>query len=155
MYTHYRRNRVAVGLDLVNQTDLVITKDVSPSGTSTLGDTVVYTIANNGAVEAAGVVLTDELPTELTFGGYLTNPGGTAQLPDSSGVITWEYPVAGGVNHSFVFSATVSAGTAALATDVTNVAGYTSTYGGSGSDDAIFGIRGYEYVYLPLIMRGP
>jgi len=91
----------------------------------------------------------------LTFGGYLLNPGGIAQLPNPSGVITWQYPVAGGVSHSFVFSATVSASAAALATDVTNVAGYTSTNGGSGSDDAIFSIGGYEYVYLPLIMRAP
>ncbi|MGD9100081.1 MAG: ExeM/NucH family extracellular endonuclease, partial [Anaerolineae bacterium] len=151
---------LVVGLDLVNQTALTVTKDVAPSVDVPLGATIVYTItiANDGAADAIGVVITDELPSELTFGGYLSNPGGTAQLPGPDGVITWEYPVGSGMDYTFVFSATVTAGTLAYGTDVTNVVHFTSTNGGSGSDDATFSIEqeyAYEYVYLPLVIRMP
>jgi uncharacterized repeat protein (TIGR01451 family) len=149
---------LVVGLDLVDQTALTVTKDVSPSVDVPLGATVIYTItiANDGAADALGVVVTDELPSELTFGGYLSNPGGTAQLPGLDGVITWESPVGSGMDYTLVFSATVTTDTLAYGTDVTNVVHFTSTNAGSGSDGATLSVeQGYAYVYLPLVMRMP
>jgi hypothetical protein len=144
---------VIVGLNLVDQIDLAITKSVTPTVDVSLDDIVTYTvtIANNGDADAAGVVITDELPSEVTFGGYVSNPGGTAQLPGPTGVIVWEYPVASGASYTFVFTATVTAGT--LSYDVTNIAHFTSDNGGSGSDDATFTTAGREFIYLPVVMR--
>ncbi|MCP4535660.1 MAG: ExeM/NucH family extracellular endonuclease [Chloroflexi bacterium] len=146
---------VVVGLNLyTSQPTLVITKDVAPTTDVPLGGIVTYTvtIANSGDADATGVVITDELPSEVTFGGYVTNPGGTAQLPVSD-VITWEYPVESGGEYTFVFTATVTTDTLYYGADVTNVAYFVSDNDGSGSDDAIFTIEGREFIYLPFIVR--
>jgi uncharacterized repeat protein (TIGR01451 family) len=138
--------------------DLVITKTVAPVDDVELGSVVIYTIAiaNNGDVDATGVVITDALPTQVEFGGYVSNPGGTAELPGPSDVITWTHDVAADASYSFVFTATVTAGTAFYGTDVTNTAYFTSTNAGSGHDDAVFTIRPeFYYIYLPVIMRNP
>ena len=132
---------------------LVITKEVEPTTDVPQGGVVTYTItiANTGDADATGVVVTDELPPGITFGGYVSDSNGTAQLPGPTGVITWEYPVASGASYNFVFTATVTAGT--LYYDVTNTATFTSDNDGSGSDSATFTTAGLEFIYLPVIMR--
>jgi hypothetical protein len=144
---------VVFGLDLIDQTALTITKSVMPTEDVSPGDTVTYTvtIANTGDADAAGVVVTDELPAGIEFGGYVSDSNGTAQLPSPTGVITWEYPVASGASYNFVFTATVTAGT--LYYDVMNVASFTSDNGGSGSDSATFTTAGLRFIYLPLVAR--
>jgi uncharacterized repeat protein (TIGR01451 family) len=135
---------------------LVITKTVMPTDDVGLGSVVTYTvsIANNGDTDASGVVITDVLPALVEFGGYVSNPGGTAQLPGPADMITWTYPVSVGASYSFVFTATVTAGTAFYGTDVTNTAYFTSTNAGSGHDDAVFTIEtGLYYLYLPLVVK--
>ena len=56
---------------------LNITKSVTPNSDVALGSVVTYTISlmNNGTALAQGVVLTDVLPTGLTFGGWIVDNG--------------------------------------------------------------------------------
>ena len=127
-----------------------------PTDDVALGSVVAYTvsIANNGDADATGVVITDNLPALVEFGGYVSNPGGIAQPPGPAGTITWTHPVSAGTSYSFVFTATVTPGTAFYGTDVTNIAYFTSTNAGSGFDDAVFTIEeGLYYIYLPLVLR--
>jgi uncharacterized repeat protein (TIGR01451 family) len=135
---------------------LAIAKTVTPTDDVELGSIVTYTvsIANNGDADATGVVITDNLPALVTFGGYVSNDGGTARLPGPAGTITWTNSVSVGASYSLVFTATVTSGTAFYGTDVTNVAYFTSTNAGSGHDDAVFTIEGgLYYIFLPLVTR--
>ncbi|MDY7077379.1 MAG: pullulanase-type alpha-1,6-glucosidase [Chloroflexota bacterium] len=134
---------------------LSITKDVTPIAGVPLGGVVTYTIvlSNSGDGAATGVVMTDELPPEVNFGGWL-NWDGTAQIPDPPGdVITWAYPVSSGESYTIRFTATVTTNTAYSGAIVTNMAEFTSTNAAGGSDDASFTIEGVHRVYLPLVMR--
>ncbi len=134
---------------------LSVNKTVYPMADVELGSVVVYTVtvANRGDREATGVVITDPLPSAITFGGYVSNPGGTAQLPDPTGVITWMYPVAAGAGYTFVFTATVTTDTAYYGADVTNSVYFTSDNANNGAGSAVFAIRDLNHIYLPLILR--
>lgn len=142
-----------------DRTDVVVTfsftKEVTPTVDVPLGSVITYTvtIANNRDDAVTGVVITDELPSEVTFGGYVLNPGGTAQLPGPTGVITWAYPVASGASYTFVFTATATADIVYYGADVKNIACFSSDTAGAGCDDAIFAIQVPERIYLPLILR--
>jgi uncharacterized repeat protein (TIGR01451 family) len=132
--------------------DVVITKTVVPTADVALEDVVTYTvsIANHGEADAMGVVITDMLPSEVVFGGYVDDSNGTAKLP-VSGVITWTYDVASSATYSFTFTATVESGTAPLS--VKNTACFTSTNAGAGCDDATFTIEAGFCIYLPTVIR--
>jgi uncharacterized repeat protein (TIGR01451 family) len=138
--------------EAVPEPDVVITKTVVPVADVALEDVVTYTvsIANHGEADAMGVVITDMLPSEVVFGGYVNDSNGTAKLP-VSGVITWTYDVASSATYSFTFTATVESGTAPLS--VKNTACFTSTNAGAGCDDATFTIEAGFYIYLPTVIR--
>ncbi len=67
---------------------LVIDKSVIPLAPSLLGSVVTYTVQlQNGGGTAAGVVLTDTLPSGITFGTWLDRPVGATL---ASGKISWQ-----------------------------------------------------------------
>jgi uncharacterized repeat protein (TIGR01451 family) len=122
---------------------LSIVKEVVPTADVALGGVVTYTITldNSGDGDALGVVMTDQLPPEVTFGGWL-DWDGTALIPDPPGdTITWAYPVAGSTSYKISFTATVATGAAYYGTAVTNTATFASDNAGSGSNDAVFTIE--------------
>jgi L-ribulokinase len=59
--------------------------------------TCTIVLSNSGAGDALGVVLTDALPAEVTFGGWVQQNGAIHE----SGVITWTGAVAGGAHPDF------------------------------------------------------
>jgi 5'-nucleotidase len=135
--------------------NLSVVKEVTPTADVPLGGTVTYsvTLENIGDADAAGVVMTDTLPPEVDFGGWLDQ--GSAMLPGSD-VITWgPYTATAGLDYAFSFTATLKTGTAYYAAVVTNTVEFDSDNAGSGfSNDAIFTAEtGYKYIYLPLVMR--
>ncbi|MEE8390008.1 MAG: ExeM/NucH family extracellular endonuclease, partial [Anaerolineae bacterium] len=102
---------VILGLDLVNQTDLTVTKSVTPTVDVSPGGIVTYTvvISNGGVADAMGVVVTDTLPPEIDFGGWVVS--GSALLPDPTGEIVWgPWTIAGGETIEYVFTATLKTG---------------------------------------------
>jgi|GEM_PF-363689 len=135
---------VLVGLDLVNQTGLTVTKRVAPTTDVPLdGGVVTYTVVvrNDGTAEATGVVLTDTLPPEVDFRAWVDQ--GSAQLPDpTDDVITWgPWPVAAGESYTFTFTAVVTP-PADYEDTVTNRVEFASANAGSGfSNDAVFTIE--------------
>jgi uncharacterized repeat protein (TIGR01451 family) len=90
---------------------LTIVKTDSPdpvAAGATLAYTVVY--SNDGPSEAQGVILTDTLPSEVTFGGAVSVApslfGPTVTLP----YLTWYTPrLAAGASGTIVFTVTVDA----------------------------------------------
>jgi len=134
---------------------LSITKEVTPTADVPLGGVVTYTITleNSGDGDAAGVVMTDTLPPEIAFGGWVQQ--GSALLPDPPGdTITWgPWSVPAGRDYTIRFTATVTTSTAYYGADVTNPVGFTSINAGSGSDDAVFTIEALHRIYLPLVVR--
>lgn len=135
--------------------NLSIVKEVTPTVDVPLGGTVTYsvTLDNIGDADATGVVMTDTLPPEVDFGGWLVQ--GSAMLPVSR-TITWgPWTAAAGMDYAFSFTATLKSGTLYYAAVVTNTVEFDSDNAGSGfSNDAIFTAEtGYKYIYLPLVMR--
>lgn len=132
---------------------LTINKSVTPEADLGPGDTVTYTIAlvNNGEVAAAGVRLTDTLPSDVVFGAFVENDG---DAEEAGGVITWSGDLAIGETLTMVFTATVSeeAETFQL-TVVTNRVVFTSENAGDGEDTADFTIEPLRAIFLPLVMR--
>jgi uncharacterized repeat protein (TIGR01451 family) len=133
--------------------DVVITKTVTPMADVEIDDIVTYTvsIANNGELGALGVVITDVLPAEVAFGGFVDDSNGTAKLPVTDTIRWGAYDVAVGASYSFVFTATVESGTALI--PVMNTACFTSTNAGGDCDAAIFHIKEGYYLYLPVTMQ--
>lgn len=119
---------------------LAIAKDVVPEGDVILGSVVTFTItmANSGEGQATGVVMTDVLPAEVSFGGWLVQPAGAIQ---ANGVVTWtgDIPAAPG-QVALAFTATVGTDPAYVGRTVTNTATFVSENAGTHSDDAAFTI---------------
>ncbi len=136
--------------------DLAIAKTVEPETDVPLGSVVTYTImlVNNGDGVATGVVMTDELPSEVEFGGWIVNEG-TAELPDPPGdTIEWgPRPVVGGDSYTIRFTATVTTSTTCYGAVVTNTVEFDSVNAGSDFDDAVFTTEGLQRIYLPLVTR--
>jgi uncharacterized repeat protein (TIGR01451 family) len=122
--------------------DLAIAKTVElPRDPVHLGDVVTYTVSiqNNGFGTATGVEMTDALPAGVSFGGWVDQ--GSAQLPPPEDTITWgPWDIAGGGQHSFIFTATVTTDTGFYGQTITNTAEYDSVDAGSGSADVSFTI---------------
>ncbi|RLJ00459.1 MAG: hypothetical protein DRP08_06555 [Candidatus Aenigmatarchaeota archaeon] len=136
---------------------LSVVKEVTPTVGVPLGGVVTYTIAlaNNGVGAATGVVMTDTLPPEVSFGGWVEQGSASLLLPGpSDGVIIWgPWPVSAGGSYTFHFTATVTTDTACYGADVTNSVYFTSDNANSGSAGATFTIRELNHIYLPLILR--
>jgi uncharacterized repeat protein (TIGR01451 family) len=121
--------------------NLSIVKTVAtPLAPAPLGAVVTYaiTMTNSGDAPATGVVLTDVLPSEVTFGGFVTPaPAGTVQVGNA---ITWTGTANFGTSVTWMFTATIGADTSLYGHTVTNVARYTSTNAGSSQASASFTI---------------
>jgi uncharacterized repeat protein (TIGR01451 family) len=114
--------------------DLAVTKDVDDLAPGE-GDTVTYTVVvtNNGPENATGVVLTDALPTGVTFA-----TANATQGLYSSGTGEWTVgALTNGSSATLTIEATVDAGTAG--STITNTAQITATDqadGNAGNDSA-------------------
>jgi uncharacterized repeat protein (TIGR01451 family) len=146
---------VIVGLDLVNQTALTVTKDVMPESDVSLGGVVTYTvtIANDGEVDAECVMMTDTLPAEVEFGGWVDKGSASLKFPPAGGPIVWgPWSVGSGDDYTFAFTATVTTDTTYYGAEVVNPVEFTSDNAGIGSAEATFTIEGTK-IFLPLVAR--
>lgn len=129
--------------------ELVITKTVEATAQVDLGEIVTYTITlnNEGGDTALGILLTDTLPTGITFGGWAM---GTNVTPDyADGVITWTGDLPAGVQPlTIVFTATVNNDSMLYGNSIVNTAEFTSDNAGEGEDDATFGMIGAPVLAL-------
>jgi uncharacterized repeat protein (TIGR01451 family) len=134
--------------------DVVPTDDVSP------GDTVTYTIVfeNDSGITATDVVMTDTLPPEVDFGGWVFEGSASASLmmpgPGGGEIVWGPWTVESGTTITYVFTATLKTGTAYLDLSVVNAVEFVSSNAGSGSDEAVFNSEeGEKLLYLPLMLR--
>jgi uncharacterized repeat protein (TIGR01451 family) len=130
---------------------LSVAKSVVPQADVLPGGVVTYTavLSNSGAGDALGVVLTDALPVEVTFGGWVQQSGAVYE----NGVITWTGTVAGDGQVTLVFTATLGTDSGLYNRTVVNTARFASDNAGSGSATATFTTARRYYIYLPLVMR--
>ena len=130
---------------------LSVAKSVVPQADVPPGGVVTYTVvlSNSGAGDALGVVLTDVLPAEVTFGGWVQQSDAVYE----NGVITWTGTVTGGTEVRLVFTATLGTDSGLYNRTVVNTARFVSDNAGSGSAQATFATARRYWVYLPLVMR--
>ncbi len=130
---------------------LSIAKSVAPEADVPLGGVVTYTVvlSNGGAGDAIGVVLTDALPAEVTFGGWVQQNGAVHE----SGIITWTGDLASGAEVQLVFTATLGTDPGLYNRTIANTASYRSDNAGSGSAQASFATARRYYIYAPVVMR--
>jgi uncharacterized repeat protein (TIGR01451 family) len=134
-------------------------KDVVGEGGSTInlepGSVVTYTIVltNSGKSPATAVVMTDALPSGVSFGGWLDQ--GSAFLPSpADDIIKWgPHDVPAGTDYTIRFTATVTTDTAFAGAVIVNTAFFTSANAPPGSNDATFSLGGDYEIYLPMMMR--
>ncbi|MBN1177716.1 MAG: ExeM/NucH family extracellular endonuclease [Anaerolineae bacterium] len=121
-------------LGYTNVPSLEITKDAAPSAGVLPGDRVTYTVVlhNPAPIDATGIIVTDTLPTEVDFAGWIDQPTGASE---SSGEITWSGTVSASTSITFTFVVTNNA----IVGAVENTAEFAHTTG-SGSDSATFNI---------------
>ncbi len=121
---------------VIGPPSLAVSKTVAPEADVPLGGVVTCTIvlSNSGAGDALGVVLTDALPAEVTFGGWVQQKGAIYE----SGVITWTGTVAGGAEVTLVFTATLGTDAGLYNRTVANTASFVSANAGRGSATATF-----------------
>ncbi|MCP4542039.1 MAG: DUF11 domain-containing protein, partial [Chloroflexi bacterium] len=92
--------------------------------------TYTLVLANLGSVDDSTVLLTDTLPADLDFGGWVTQPSGASQANDQ---ITWSEALAAGEVITFTFETNLAT---SFGTSITNTAEFSSSYQ-TGSDQAI------------------
>jgi uncharacterized repeat protein (TIGR01451 family) len=135
---------------------VTVMKDVTPTDDVAPGDTVTYTIVleNDSGITATGVVMTDTLPSEIDFGGWVMEGSASALMPGPGGdEIVWgPWTVESGTTITYVFTATLKTGSAYLGLSVVNPVEWVSSVG-SGSDEAVFNSEaGLSILYMPIIM---
>ncbi|HOU13612.1 MAG TPA: hypothetical protein PKZ84_10895, partial [Anaerolineae bacterium] len=129
---------------------VTITKEVTAATAVDMGDVVTYTITldNSGDAPAAGVLLTDTLPVEVDFGGWVAQNDATV----TADVLTWSGDLADGANITFVFTATVRSDVVLDGRAVANTARF--TWGATAAEDAAsFTLKHRWWIFLPLTMR--
>ncbi|MBN2392422.1 MAG: DUF11 domain-containing protein [Anaerolineae bacterium] len=130
--------------------NVTITKGVAAAAAVDAGGVVTYTITldNSGDAPATGVLLTDTLPVEVDFGGWIVQNNATV----TDDHITWSGDVADGTQVTFVLTATVRSDVALDGSTVVNTARFTWDDATAG-DDAIFTLRQMWKIFLPLTVR--
>jgi uncharacterized repeat protein (TIGR01451 family) len=130
---------------------LDVTKGVTPTDAVSPGGIVTYTVTltNGGGNAALGVVLTDALPVEVDFGGWVQQ-GGAIQAGDT---VTWTGDLAAGAQVAIAFTATVGTGPDLHGRTITNTITFGSANAGTGSAEAAFSIRGLGHIYLPILIK--
>ena len=134
--------------------DLTIDKTVAPKDDVGLGSVVTFTIvlSNSGDADALGVVMTDLLPVQVDFGGWIEQ-NGAIQANDT---LTWTGVVSAEMQISFIFTATIGTDENLYGQPVTNTAYFVSDNAGSGSDETGFSIipaPDVFFVYLPIVVK--
>ena len=137
------------GVLTVMAPSLSVAKVVAPEADVLPGGTVTYTItlSNTGDGLATGIVLTDALPEEVSFGGWIEQGDAT----ESDGTIQWAGDLQADASVTIAFTATVGTDPALAGGTVTNSASFTSANAGSGASDAAFQLQGKVKIFLPLI----
>jgi uncharacterized repeat protein (TIGR01451 family) len=127
-----------------------VTKQVTPSANVKPGSVVTYTITldNGGDGRILNAVITDTLPIQVTFGGWVKQPAGAIQ---AGGAITWTGDVTEPVQ--IVFTATVGAGMDLYGKTITNTVTVASGCAGSDQATAAFTTMPLYRVYLPIVAK--
>jgi predicted outer membrane repeat protein len=82
---------------------LTLAKQVTPAANVPYQGVVTYTLMLSNTGNLTGTaILTDALPTQVLFGGWLANPGAT----QTAGQITWNGAIPPAVTLTYVFTAT-------------------------------------------------
>ena len=133
---------------------VTIEKTAEPTAMDAVANGVItytVTLANPGTDDATDVMFEDVLPTQMSFGSWITNTAGAINVGDT---ITWTGTVPAEDSVVFVFTANLpDAETISLLLaegSVTNIA--TFEYAG-GDGEASATTNFYRYIYLPLVMR--
>jgi uncharacterized repeat protein (TIGR01451 family) len=140
------------GVLTVTAPNLSIAKSVAAPAKIDLGNVVTYTIVltNSGDGTATNVMITDTLPAQVTFGGFVT-PNGAVY---AAGVITRSGDIATSTQVQIVFTATVGMARTYYGQTVSNTAQFAAGNGGSGvSTPAAFKIQDRYFIFLPLVKR--
>jgi uncharacterized repeat protein (TIGR01451 family) len=138
------------------ETGLRVIKSVDTGGLSQvpLGSVVTYTvvISNSDNTVASSVVMTDILPSGVSFGSHIE---GSALLPLPDNVYRWgPYDVAAHTAYTVTFTVGVTTNTDFAGRSLTNIAYVADDYAGFDSDSANFTVEGGGFdVYLPLVLR--
>jgi uncharacterized repeat protein (TIGR01451 family) len=138
------------------ESGLRVIKSVDTGGLSEipLGNVVTYTlvISNSDGTVANSVVVTDILPSGVSFGDQFQ---GSTPLPLPDNVYEWgPYDIAAHATYTIAFTAGVTIAADFAGRDVTNIVYVADDYAGSDSDSASFTIAGGGVdVYLPLVLR--
>jgi uncharacterized repeat protein (TIGR01451 family) len=136
-------------------TALSIGKHVAGAGGFTQnlrwGDVVTYTIelSNSGKSMAIGVVITDELPADVVFGGWLERAGAQSAPPGDT--ITWYGAVPPKEQHIIRFAANIANPRAIAGQTISNRVWFNSTNAGAGWDETGFSVAHAFDVYLPVV----
>lgn len=133
--------RAYAAFALEGGTTVNIRKEVTPTTEVMPGDLVTYTITLDNPSQglAGGVQLTDTLPWELNFAGWVTQPAGATVVDN---VITWQGDLAAGAQLTIAFQAKVRVDSFLIAHDVINVAVFTADNVVGAQDNAIFSLGG-------------
>ncbi len=113
---------------------LFIEKTVSPTADVALGGTVTYTIQMYNPVDtpATGILVTDVLPMEFDFGGWVWQ----STAVQSDDVVTWSGNLSPGGIATVVFTATLHDDATLYGQTITNTASFVADGGLSGEDAA-------------------
>jgi uncharacterized repeat protein (TIGR01451 family) len=133
----------AAGTTVTSSPVVSFTKSVSLTASNQpLGKPVTYTIvlSNSSAIPVNGMVLTDDLPTAVSFGGWIQTNGAI----QNNGAITWTGNLSASTRLTFVFSGTLAADLGLYGQTITNTAHYRSAAGQAGAANAAFPVRGAD-----------
>ena len=116
--------------------ELSIAKDVATPEMVLPGSLVTYTLvlSNVGTGTVLQTVLTDVLPAEIEFGGFIQADGATEQ----DGTISWTGDLDAGIAVNVIFTATVDSDYSLYGQTITNTVEYDTLYGESGNATATF-----------------
>jgi uncharacterized repeat protein (TIGR01451 family) len=159
------RRHVGQALEADVRTDsaaavLNLYKQVSAAGGVTqnvrVGSVVTYTLvlSNKSGAVASGVVVTDELPTGVDFGGWVVRGGAKPESTDDvTSTIIWGGDVAPRVAHVIQFTANLTRSLEFAGRTITNSAWFSSINTGADSDKATFTVAPAFFAYLPSIQK--
>jgi uncharacterized repeat protein (TIGR01451 family) len=121
---------------IANGPEVMIGKSVSVPEILNPGEAVTYTLTltNSGESAALDLVMTDTLPTGLTFGEWIQQNGAS----ESDGVISWNGDLT--VEEVFIFTALVDYDSSGYGGTITNEVEYSSLNTDPGSASASFDI---------------
>jgi uncharacterized repeat protein (TIGR01451 family) len=155
LYTHFEAPNIWI---ISVPSPLAISKAADPSANAPYQGNITYTIviSNNSGTAANGVLLTDTLPGQVDFDGWVQKPSGAGVAVDE---ITWNgaVPANGQVTFSFVVSHT-----GVYSEVVINTAHFSQPTGGvAGSDEASFKVEAdpgsppppENLIYIPMVVK--